>query len=100
MDACEATVIGKDHVNAYFLGWGQESVPAMLRLLQFPPKFMLNSEDQPDLSDLGLHQATLNTIQKVNKAMLNQNIVKLQKNCYLLSMCAINYIHNLPSLQT
>ena len=55
MDACEAAVIGKDHVNAYFLGWGQESVPAMLRLLQFAPKFMLNSEDQPDLSDLGLH---------------------------------------------
>ena len=55
MDACEAAVIGKDQVNAYFLGWGQEFVPALLRLLQFPPKFTLKSEDQPDLSDLGLH---------------------------------------------
>ena len=59
MDACEAAVIGKDHVNAYFLGWGKnrslQSVPARLRLLQFPPKFLLNLEYQPDLSDLGLH---------------------------------------------
>lgn len=49
LDVCLAEVVGEDHVDACFSGWGDKDIPVLFRPLQSLPVFNLSSNDQLDL---------------------------------------------------
>ena len=74
-DTCDTEFFGKDHDKACFLG-GSMNPPHNVQVLQSPPAFTLTSKNQLDISDLGLDQDTLDTIQKMARAVFHKNKVK------------------------
>ena len=63
LDSCGAAVIPRNHPDAGYSSWGQETVPALFRPFQSSPQIDIQAEpDELDLSDLDLDQAMIDTI--------------------------------------
>ena len=63
VDGCGAEVIAGDHPNVVFTELGQEPVSAVFKPLQSGPAVNIQYSDKIELSDMGLPQDTVDTIQ-------------------------------------
>merc|ERR1712112_535547 len=75
LDRCGAGVIPDDKPEALYTGWGQESVPALLKPLLSGPKVDLSMQTAKDmkLDDLGLTDEAIAIIRGRCKEIIDHN---------------------------
>ena len=68
MDECGAVVIPDTEPAAQYIGWGQESVSALLKPFQSGPRVELVVERDLQLDDLNLYDATIALFPQASKS--------------------------------
>ena len=76
MEECGAGVVSKEDAGATFLGWGQDSVQAVLRPLSSSLKVEANFEEAIKLDNLELSQEQSSAIEARVQALAAQNEVE------------------------
>ena len=75
LDECGAVVVPADEPAAQWTGWGQESVPALLKPLQSGPRVELKVDGSEELmlDDLGLDDNTCTLLRERVDALIESN---------------------------
>ena len=86
LDECGAVVVPEDEPGACYTGWGQESVPALLRALQSSPKVDLEiqSAERLKLDDLNLDEGTQAKIRERCDELIEYNAACARESLALL----------------